>query len=190
MTHLLHYLKFWKAVEHETFWSSFKEYIFHNHAIWRKLICSKSHCRLTIFCSPSDLWRYDYWNKSCVCLYSIFIHMVVILGLWYWVKTVDLVWEQCWCWSVFIHLWLNVIWYWRKLHCLHLPPDIVRIMRERKKSDWLLNVEWMWHETCAQGYRKSLIINNCNLVHVHYIHIYIYIYVWVCIYIYTKLQTR
>jgi len=24
------------------------------------------------------------------------------------------------------------------------------------KGDWLGHVEWMWHETCMEGYQKSI----------------------------------
>ena len=39
--------------------------------------------------------------------------------------------------------------------------DIVRIVKERKKGDWFVNVEWLWHETCTQGYQK------CDMRHVY-----------------------
>jgi len=32
-----------------------------------------------------------------------------------------------------------------------------------KKGELLGHVEWMWHDTCVQGYQKSLIIMNNQL---------------------------
>jgi len=45
-----------------------------------------------------------------------------------------------------------------------VPPDIIRIMEERKKGEWLGHVGWMWHGTRVQDYQKSLIVMN-NLLH-------------------------
>jgi len=40
------------------------------------------------------------------------------------------------------------------INWLYLPPDIFRTVKEGKKGDWLVNLEWMWHEKCSQGYQK------------------------------------
>jgi len=50
-----------------------------------------------------------------------------------------------------------------KVHKLYLPPDIIRIKGEMKEGEWLGHVQCVWHETCIQGYQKSLIIMNNQL---------------------------
>ena len=34
---------------------------------------------------------------------------------------------------------------------MDLQPDIIRIMKEWKEIEWLVNVEWLWHETCVHA---------------------------------------
>ena len=46
------------------------------------------------------------------------------------------------------------------LHKLYLPPEIIRIMEERKEGDLLYLVECMRHETYHTGLSKILIHNE------------------------------
>ena len=78
---------------------------------------------------------------------------------------------------------------WRKLHDvrlhkLYLLPDIIRIIKERKEIEWLVNVEcdmrhvyMQLHETCVHAVISLIIVNN-------------QLFLVAVMYMYTKLQTQ
>jgi len=106
-----------------------------------------------MFCCTSCLlktWLLEYKcacvrARVCVCVFSpsIFINVAVTLDLWHCFRLQTGFGNRAGR-LVLSFLWLNVIGYWRKLHKLYLPWDIVRI-KEGRKFEWLVDVESVWY---------------------------------------------
>jgi len=69
---------------------------------------------------------------------------------------------------------------------MDLRPDIIRIMKERKKNEWLVNVEWLWHET----YIHAVTWDMCTCSYILNHNEQSTLLSVAVMYVYTKLQTQ